>query len=158
MPENQNNDELAIAYSSALLELISHKVRNHNKNSDRKVTATQLKEVFANAAKSYDYAGYTRSHWSLARVNTFLRVAGGETPKLIKEREQTSLGGLVFESKIIVKEKEYDISENWIPSQEDFSLAGEEIKKYNLTYNFNNLDELYLNKTKPVGLVFNFEL
>ena len=159
MPENRNNDELAVEYSSNLFKLISSKIKKHNKaNPNRKVSSKQLKEVFVNAAIGYDYAGYTRGHWALARVNTFLGVASGRVPNLIKEKERASLGGLTFESKIIVKEKEHDISENWIPSQEDFNLASEEMKEYGLNYNFNNLDELYLQKSEPVGLGFNFEL
>ena len=153
--EDKNDDELAIRFSSNLLGLIAAKVRNHNKaNADKKVSSKQLKEVFINAAENYDYAGYTRAQWSLARINMFLRIVSGEIPDLIQGREYTSLGGLTFESKVIIKEKEYDISQNWIPSPKDFNLAGEEIKAHDLCYNFNSIGELYLNEYQPIGLSF----
>ena len=37
-----------------------------------------------------------------------------------------------------------DISENWFPSEEDFIKADEDIKNYNLDYDFGNINELYL--------------
>lgn len=160
MPKNSDNEDPAVKFSSNLIGLFSAKVRSHNKkNSDNKISCNQLKEVFLNAAANYDYAGCTRAKWALARVNTFLRVLGGGSADSIQRKEHTSLGGLVFESTVIDKEeKEYDISENWIPSQEDLTLASQEINEYELDYNFDSIDELYLNQQQPIGLHFNFEL
>ena len=161
MPKNSDNEDPAVKFSSNLIGLFSVKVRAHNKdNSGSKVSCNQLRKVFLNAAENYDYAGCSRAKWALARVNTFLRVAGGGKADSIERKEHTALGGLIFESRVldIKPEKEYDISENWIPSQEDFITASEDISKYELNYDFENIDELYLEEQKPIGLNFNFEL
>tara|TARA_Y100000592_G_scaffold89260_1_gene146269 strand:+ start:15673 stop:16155 length:483 start_codon:yes stop_codon:yes gene_type:complete len=160
MPEHEDSDLLAVDLSAKLITLFSKKSRAHNKsNPDSKVSAKELKSVFINASSNENcFIGYTKLQWSVARVNTFLRVLSGDIPELIKERQHTSLGGLIFESKIIKEQKEHDISENWAPSSEDLALAKKEIEENELNYNFKDINELYLKEEEPVGLVFNFEL
>ena len=157
MPENNNNsnDELAVEYSANLIEMLGKKMRGHNKeNPKKKISFKQLKEVFINSASSYSYAGYTRGEWACARVNTFLRTLKGEMPTVIQDYETTSLGGFVFEAKIVASQ-EYDIASDWLPSQEDFTQAQLEMKEHNLNYNFNSIDELYLDDYQP--LKFNYK-
>ena len=156
MPQELNNnpsDDLAISFSSNLVGVLKKKVRLHNKDyPESKVSYKQLKEVFVNASNNYCYAGYTRGQWALARVNTFLRIVHGDKPEIIKDCEYSSLGGLVFESKVI-EVAEYDVSEKWVPSQEDFSSAKEEMEKEKLNYNFTDIDQLYLDDYKSMGVV-----
>lgn len=161
MPKNnQNNqatesseigsEELAIKFSARLVDLLGSKMRSHNKKNQKdKVSLSQLKSVYKNAARNYNYAGYSRGEWALARVNLFLRVMEGEKPEIIKGYEQASLGGLVFESKLIKKE-EHDVSLNWVPSQEDFTTAKIEIKESRLDYHFNSIAELYLDDYEKI--------
>ena len=150
--DSEYNEDCAIAFSGALVSLFKDKMRHHNKeNSSCKVSLTELKDVFINTAASYNYAGYTRTHWALARVNTYLGVKKGEQPKVVTNYEQTSLGGFVFEAKVIQK-GEYDISSNWIPSTKDFSLAKLEIEENKLNYKFSDISELYLEDYKPLKI------
>lgn len=144
MSQNTNNEELAIKFSARLVDLLGSKMRQHNKkNPESKVSLSQLKSVYRNATKNYNYAGYSRGEWALARVNLFLRVTSGEKPNVIKDYERTSFGGLVFETKII-REEEHDVSSNWVPSQEDFTVAKTEILENKLDYHFDSIEELYL--------------
>jgi|TARA_R110000751_G_scaffold106401_2_gene202414 hypothetical protein len=153
MPENNQDDlkaelseseDCAIKFSARLVELLGTKMREHNKESAQsKVSLSQLKIVYSNAAKNYSYAGYSRGEWALARVNLFLRVAKGEKADVISSYERTSLGGLVFEAKII-SEDEHDVSLKWVPSQIDFTTAKSEIKEHKLNYHFSSVGELYL--------------
>tara|TARA_Y100000296_G_C4999982_1_gene169679 strand:- start:44 stop:523 length:480 start_codon:yes stop_codon:yes gene_type:complete len=150
--DNHNND-LAVGYSANLIKLLNEKMRAHNKeNPSGKVSLSQLKQVFINSAEKHNYAGYTRGQWACARVNTFLRILKGEKPKIVTGRETATLGGLVFEAKIIVSE-EHDASSNWVPSQEDFTKARLEIEKNDLIYNFTDIEELYLESYRPMGIV-----
>jgi hypothetical protein len=143
-PFEGGNEEQAIKFSGRLIELLGGKMRSHNKeNLQGKVSLSQLKAVYRNAAKGYNYAGYSRGEWALARVNLFLRVTKGERPDTIKDYEYASLGGLTFEAKVISVE-EHDISTSWVPSQEDFTIAKGEIKGNKLDYHFTSVSELYL--------------
>ena len=157
MPKNNQDDSKAdsaedensaIKFSARLVELLGIKMRGHNKaHSQNKVSLSQLKSVYSNAAKNYNYAGYSRGEWALARVNLFLRVTKGERADIISSYEHTSLGGLVFETKIIA-ENEHDISLGWVPSQVDFTIAKKEIEGHKLNYNFSSVGELYLEDYK----------
>ena len=143
-PFEGSNEEHAIKFSGRLVELLGSKMRAHNKeNPQSKVTLSQLKAVYRNAAKGYNYAGYSRGEWALARVNLFLRVTKGERPNTIKDYEYTSLGGLTFEAKVISTE-EHDVSAKWVPSRGDFTIAKNEIKENKLDYHFTSVSELYL--------------
>ncbi|MBC8395330.1 MAG: hypothetical protein H8E05_01420, partial [Bacteroidetes bacterium] len=95
-------EEAVIKFSSRLVGLLSSMMRVYNKeNPENKISLSQLKSVYCNAAKNYAYAGYSRGEWSLARVNLFLRVARGEKPNAISDYERASLGGLTFEAKVL---------------------------------------------------------
>ena len=154
MPETEDNDILAAKFSSNLIGVLRSKVRSHNKISpkDRKVTLSQLKQVYLNSAQYYNYAGYSMSEWCLARVNTFLESLLGNPPKIIKGYEEEVLGGLTFKSRIIEDNQELDCSKDWVPSQDDFTKAKEEIKNNKLFYNFSDISELYLEDYEPCEL------
>tara|TARA_Y100000004_G_scaffold189560_1_gene245354 strand:+ start:444 stop:917 length:474 start_codon:yes stop_codon:yes gene_type:complete len=154
MPETEDSDILAAKFSSKLIGVLKAKVRSHNKNCppDKKVSLSQLKQVYSNSAQYYDYAGYSRSEWCLARVNTFLQSLLGNAPSIMKGREEETLGGLKFKSKIIEANAELDCSRDWIPSQQDFTQAKQEIKDNELFYNFSDVSELYLEDYKPCSV------
>tara|TARA_Y100001973_G_scaffold73715_1_gene107566 strand:- start:6200 stop:6667 length:468 start_codon:yes stop_codon:yes gene_type:complete len=152
MPEQKDNDDLAIRFSSDLIGALKGMVRVHNKKSpNNKVNFNSLKKVYINAASDYDYAGYSRGHWALARVNMFLRVANGEMPQAVERTENNNIGGLIFETKIIAEE-EHDISMNWVPSQKDFTEAKKQIENNNLLYDFASVKDLYLEDYQPIEL------
>tara|TARA_Y100000593_G_C4108676_1_gene236847 strand:- start:30 stop:530 length:501 start_codon:yes stop_codon:yes gene_type:complete len=137
-------EEASIKFSSRLVGLLSSMMKVHNKENPKdKVSLSQLKSVYCNAARNYAYAGYSRGEWALARVNLFLRVVKGDKPSVISDYEKTSLGGLTFETKILAT-VEHDISFDWVPSQNDFTKAKTDIKENKLNYHFSSVGELYL--------------
>ena len=48
---------------------------------------------------------------------------------------------------------EFDVTENIFPDDEDFLQASKDIEEYDLDYDFQNVNELYLDDYKPVGFV-----
>ena len=150
MPKSEDKDILAIEFSAKLVGLLRVVVRSYNKEKeeDRKVSLSQLKNVYVNAARNYSYAGYSRGEWALARVYTFLDSLSGHSPRILKDYEREELGGLIFETKIIEIDDEFDISGNWVPSQENFTKAKADIKEKELFYDFVNAEELYLEDYK----------
>ena len=46
-----------------------------------------------------------------------------------------------------------DISEDWIPNDEDFSLVKKDVKENDLNYSFSNINELYIDfEEKSLGI------
>lgn len=135
--ENNEGRELqkgAILFSVKLIELLGAKMKEFNSlNPQNKVSLLDLKKVYINGAN--DFCGIrdkdkNRSEWALARVNMFLRQKLG-----IK---MTSVASLKEVSNLV------DISETWVPSDEDHAKASEEIKEYKLNYDFKDINELYI--------------
>jgi hypothetical protein len=151
MPKNEDKDFLAADFSAKLVSLLKSIVRAHNKEGDR-VSLSQLKDVYINAAETYNYSGYSRGEWALARVYTFLDFLSGRNPQILKDYERKKLGGLTFETKIIETNDEFDVSENWVPSQENFTKAKADIKEKELFYDFVKAEELYLEDYKPCDI------
>ena len=151
MPENKDRDTEAVKFSANVIGLLKSMVRTHNKNQKQsKVNFAQLKQVYLNSACSYSYAGYSKGEWALAKVNMFLRIMSGDKPYVETENKQESIGGVIFATKTIEIKEELDISASWIPSQEDFTKAKEDIKENKLYFNFENVEELYLEDYEPI--------
>tara|TARA_Y100000593_G_scaffold95087_1_gene199432 strand:+ start:40099 stop:40605 length:507 start_codon:yes stop_codon:yes gene_type:complete len=131
---NDNHDEL-INFSIKLVELLQSKADEHNSTSPQnKVSLNDLKRVYIRGAgdcSSADKAEITCGEWALARVNMFLRQKIGGAMK-------TTAAELKIGSANV------DISETWVPSEEDYLKASEEIEKHKLNYNFENVNELYI--------------
>ncbi len=154
MPENKDRDIDAGKFSASLIGVLKGVAREHNKTQkENKVTFSELKQVYVNAASSNQiYTGYSKCEWALARVNMFLRVKSGENPYVLKANQEEVIGGIVFAAKVIEPKEEIDVSVNWIPSQEDFTKAKVYIKENELYFNFENTDELYLEDYKQIQL------
>jgi len=45
---------------------------------------------------------------------------------------------------------EFDISEDWQPSEEDYESAKKDAEKFGLKLNFSSIDELYIETYKPI--------
>tara|TARA_R100000808_G_C2133633_1_gene142322 strand:- start:179 stop:652 length:474 start_codon:yes stop_codon:yes gene_type:complete len=154
MPKPEDKDILAARFSADLVGLLRGVVRAHNKGreEDKKVSLSQLKDVYKNAAENYSYAGYSRGEWALARVYTFLDSLNGDAPQTLKNYERKQLGGLIFETKVIATDEEFDIAKDWIPSQKNFTKAKTDIKEQELFFDFSNPEELYLEDYKPCNI------
>ena len=81
------------------------------------------------------------------------RMMGVITAKLTKKEK---LSGLILESESLQdSNKPLDISEAWVPQDEDIDCAKTNIEKYELDFNFVDVDELYLEPYKAIQ--FNWE-
>ena len=138
-PSSSSEDE-AVSFSIKVIDALASKMRDLNKNSPGITSLKDLKEVYIRGAGDCSPSKGSKEscgHWALARVNMFLRMKRGEkmTPNPF-----SSVGG-----------KSLDISDGWIPAQEDFDKAAEEIKEFDLNYDFSNINELYIENYKRVN-------
>ena len=75
----------SITFSDKIITALKNKVKEHNEKYSKKVTLGQLKKVYRRGAGAFSSShrpGKTRGQWSMARVNTFLKmVRGGKVKK-----------------------------------------------------------------------------
>ena len=136
LEELQNDD--AVNFSVRVVEALEKKMREHNSNSSNKVSLKQLKKVYRRAAGNVfadvPEVNNNKGKWAMARVNMYLRILNGEP--LPRETYASIDFTLV--------DKDIDLIDAVIPTQEDFSRASEDIEKFDLNYEFNNINDLYL--------------
>ena len=131
---NQPTQDECVAFSVKVIEALSNKIKKHNEIcSKSNLNLDQVKKVYSRGAGdcSHSFEGKTCGQIAMARVNMFLR-ARLEGLCSVESKKQASISNLI------------DITENWFPSEEDFIKADEDIKEYNLDFNFNHINELYL--------------
>jgi hypothetical protein len=78
--EKQLVSKAEITFSQKVINTLKEKVKNHNAKHSKKVTLGQLKKVYrigSGAFSSSHRPGQSRASWSMARVNTFLRMQSG---------------------------------------------------------------------------------
>lgn len=130
----------AITFSAKVIEMLKNKVKNHNAKHSRKVNLTQLKKVYRRGAGAFSSShrpGMTRGGWAAARVNMFLRMMAG---KSVKDSYRKA------DSDIARSSENIDISDNWELEDIDFAQAEIDIKEYDLNYDFEDVEELYLDE------------
>ena len=141
-PQPQKSQDDAIKFSVNAMKALAEKRTEHNSNnSSNKVTLNQLRSVFCRGAGNCSDAKdsiNTCGEWALARVNMFLRQKSGQK---IESSEA-----------IVEMENVFDISDSWLPSEEDFEQAKADIEKYELNYDFKSIDELYLEKYEKIEI------
>ena len=139
----QQEQEAAMKFSVNAVRALGDKRKEHNlKNPVNKVTLNQLKDVFCRGAGNCSDAEgslETCSEWALARVNMFLRQKSGE-------KIESSLSVIEMEGSIV------DISDSWAPSDEDFKQAKADVLKYDLNYDFKDVNDLYLDEYKKIHI------
>ena len=77
--ENKNNH-----FSDRVLNALKQKVVDHNAKYAQKVTLSQLQKVYRRGSEMFSEfgrPGKTRGQWAIARVNMFLKMAGGSNVK-----------------------------------------------------------------------------
>lgn len=127
----------AIEFSAKVIEMLKNKVKDHNAKHSRKVNLTQLKKVYRRGAGAFSSShrpGMTRGGWAAARVNMFLRMMAGKPVKDAYRKADND----------IAKASEIDITEMWEPNDNDFSQAEADIKEFSLDYDFEDVNDLYL--------------
>jgi len=166
--DSTNRANLAIAFSSKIVYVLKGKLKEHNKkHPSNKVTLSQLKMVYRGGADAFSTSkslGKTRGEWALARVNMFLEIKG-DTSKINTEKTlpPSKEGPLAFEMDIVfsqelpTKQEEFDLTGTLAPSDKNFKQAANDIKEHELNYDFQNIEELYLEDYKPLGFVWNGE-
>ena len=130
----------AITFSTKVIEMLKNKVKDHNSKHSRKVNLTQLKKVYRRGAGAFSSShrpGMTRGGWAAARVNMFLRMMAG---KSVKDSYRKA------DSDVARGSASVDISDSWELEDIDFAQAEIDIKEYDLNYNFEDVEELYLDE------------
>jgi len=135
--EQLQNDE-AVNFSVKVIEALEKKMRDHNGASSNKVSLKQLKKVYRRAAGNIfadvPEVNDDKGKWAMARVNMYLRILNGEPlPRETHASIDFTLG-----------DKDIDLIDAVIPTEEDFLKASEDIEKFDLNYKFNNINDLYL--------------
>ena len=119
-PSSEDQDlikEEAIAFSSKIINILKSKEKDFNRKNKNKIDFLDLKRIFCRAC-GLETETKTKVEVALANVNMFIRFSSGTI----------------------------DITKGISPSEEDYSLALEEIKKDNLNFNFNSVEDLYINE------------
>ena len=83
-PGSAGKKDLSISFSEKVITALENKVKEHNEKYSKKVTLSQLKKVYRRGAGAFSSShrpGKTRGQWSMARVNTFLKMVRGEKVK-----------------------------------------------------------------------------
>jgi hypothetical protein len=146
-------DEDNIKFSVNVVKALEQKMKIHNKASENKVTLKQLKKVYRRAAGNVfaevPEVCETKGQWAMARVNTYLRLLKGG---------DSSFASLKISSSNTTYEGELDLTQNLVPSTEDFIQTKADIDAYDLNYDFKNIEELYLDDNESSLGFIDFEL
>tara|TARA_B100001939_G_C16870330_1_gene586103 strand:- start:437 stop:931 length:495 start_codon:yes stop_codon:yes gene_type:complete len=153
--ESPKNDSISeaeiIAFSANLISCLEEKKKQFNKQNKSNLKINQLKEIYQ---RGMSFQKDDLNLHGLARVNMFLRqeAFNKENPK---EDSSLTVDSLVFEQSEASSELEFDISENWKPSEEDYESAKADEKKFDLNLKISSFEELYIEEYKPLD--FNWE-
>ena len=138
-----SDDSLAIKFSTKLVGALRGEVRSFNKsNPESKTSLAELKDIYRRGSgNTHPFEDKTLGQCAYARVNMFLRMKGE--------------GKALTESKINkISLEDLDFTDGFMPSQEDFDRAQEKITKYDLSYDFKNVDDLYIENYKNVSIIW----
>ena len=148
------SEEQAIKFSSSVVAALEQKAEEHNKDCNSKVNINQLKKVYRQGATT---AVQEKGLQAMARVNMFLRMKkeGKITYQPARVEVKSELKELVFETKAQMRVNTFvDITENWLPIEADLTLASEDIKAFELNYEFKDIDELYLDEYEKLDIIW----
>ena len=152
----------AITFSAKVVDALKNKVKEHNKkHPTKKVTLSQLKKVYRRGAGAFSQShrpGMSRGGWAMARVNMFLKMKrGGKVKDSYRKADQDVASircdDLNFEDQELEASNSniFDLTDDMIPSEEDFAQAAIDIDLYKLDYDFQDVNELYLDDYQPLG-------
>lgn len=140
---NTSGDAQALSFSSKLVSLFQYKINEIKLG----LNLTQLKKVYKSSAESYaegtDFAK-NRGHFALARVNMFVRMCS----------EKSSFYKKINRSKANTSEILLDITSSFGPTEEDYIKANLDIEKFELNFDFNDVNDLYLEAPEEKGFWF----
>ena len=163
-PGSAGKDGAAINFSAKVVQALKNKVKEHNKkHPSKKVSLSQLKKVYRRGAGAFSQShrpGQTRGSWAMARVNMFLKMKRGGKVKDSYRKADQDVASTKYELEFVTHDEvsvvsEFDLTDELYPSDEDFAQAKTDIEEYELDYDFQDVNELYLDDYKPVGFVWN---
>lgn len=129
-------DDIHVDYTKRILESLKAKAKEHD------VSLTKLKSVFIAGASNKDETN-PLILLGFARVNMYLRLLD---PAVAAHEFKEASNNKNF------KKLMFDFSSHLTPKPEDYALAEEDLKKFNLNFNFDSIDELYLRDTQEISL------
>ena len=148
-----SEEQEAIKFSSSVIVALEQKAKEHNNNCLSKATAAQLKKVYRKGAEAKEEKGLC----AMARVNMFLRMKqdGKITYQAPKMVETVEIKELVFESRARIQVNSFvDLTENWLPIDADLAQAKKDIERFELNYNFKDVNELYLDEYEKLDIIW----
>jgi len=152
---DKKEEEAVIEFSARLADTFREKVKQHNSSDSNKVTLAQVIKVYRHGVKTFAAnreSGLTINEWSIARVNMYLRMKKGEVAngKSSTKASKGEMSSLVFETSPIKRVNSFlDLTTNWTPTEADFELAKADVEGNQLSYNFENVEEIYLTDSSP---------
>ena len=153
----RSSEEQAIKFSSSVVIALEQKAKEHNNNSETKVNLSQLKKVYRRGAESR-LGEQNRGLSAMARVNMFLRMKRDgkivyQEPAVMEETLQ--IKELVFENRAKIQVNSFvDVTDSLIPIDDDFIQASEDIKAFELNYDFQDINELYLDDYEKLDIIW----
>ena len=154
LDDARTNEEQAIKFSSSVIAALEQKAKELNDNyTTSKVTLNQLKKVYRNGASAQEEKGLH----AMARVNMFLRMKqeGKITYMPARVEVESELKELVFETKARIRVNTFvNVADNWLPIEDDFIKASDDIKAFELNYNFKDIEELYLDDYEKLDIIW----
>lgn len=148
-PSENAQDSLAFIFTAKLIDVFNSKIKEFKIDNSKSINLSQLKNVYKISAELYGEEtppARNRGHFALARVNMFIRMVS-EKRGFYKE---------IKGSKIKISQFLFDSSGCFLPTEEDYVIASIDIEKNELTYDFQNINDLYLEA--PEDSRFWFEL
>ena len=151
-PKEAKKDEQEgnIAFSSKLVAYFTEQAKAFKKEHKTSLTLDSIKKAYCHGAR-LGKANKVKdlNLYALARVNMFLRLKSGDS-KMIQKESSSSDPKKPIELELEAS-KQYkrvsafiDISEGWIPNEDDFQKAQKEIDKNDLKHEYENISDLYL--------------
>ena len=146
-PKNASASEAEIiAFSVNLVSCLQEKAKLFNEKNKSNLNIKELKEVYERGTSSETE---NLNLHGLARVNMFLRQKGFNKNS-DSEKSSSSVDYLVFEETEASLDLEFDISEDWRPSKEDYESARADEKKFDLNLKISSFEQLYIEEYKPL--------
>jgi len=138
----KDNSEKALVCSKQIIALLENKLKEFNKNNNKKLSLSDLKKAY----KSGFYVNENINLSAIAHVNLFLRISEGK----VNLANNFKLNFFEIIGNVV------DIRGSVSPENIDYEKAEEDIKKYKLEdFNFKNIDELYLDDEEDRVVLYN---
>ena len=159
-PEEVKKDEQEenVRFSSKLVSYFSLVTKAFKSDHKISLTPTDLKKVYCHGARlGKTHKVENLNFYAMARVRMFLRLKSGGK----MTTSQSSSNGKIKATELELEEDKkfkrasgfIDVSESWEPNECDFEDAQKEIDKNDLKYEYEDIEDLYL-EYKPLQLTW----